>query len=871
MSAIKKVEVTQGVAWVEIPEAELYVLCGCPADSVKHLMRRGLIAPVEHEGVHFETGPNAILLSDSLIQNGVFCNLAEFPVLQMLYRQGMLLPGHPNNTGIKPLLIGAAPQVMSQMRYIYRGNYGLVSEGELRQAGLSKAQAHEAMRIKKRFAFDNIRPSEEFLDSLSVGEEDVAIRNGVMIHRESHNVFVFSYKDETVQVDLNLPKGVTYESPYPLSAQSVGREYFSVIHCGDGDGWDLNRPAMSSIIMFQGDIYLIDAGPNIDHSLLALGIGVNEVKGIFHTHAHDDHFCGLTALMQTDHRVNHYATPEVQASIAKKWAALLSRPESEFEQYFDVCKLQEGQWNNVDGLEVKPVYSPHPVETTVMYFRAHGPEGPKSYGHLADIASRRVLDSFLTDDPESTGLTRSRYERVWECYLTPAEVKKLDIGGGLIHGEAEDFSGDKSGKIILSHLARKLTDKEKEIGSGAAFGMTDVLIKGRQDFVLARAHGYLSEYFPGAKPHELRMLMNSELMEFNAETILIKRGEKMQQLYLIVTGVVEMLDSQRNVSSRLEAGALVGEGRVVANSLCPMTFRAKTHVRALKVSLNQFRRVLRNNELEDYYHAQRQHRVNLLQTWLFGESLSTAVLNKIVDSMTSVTFERGQVIAYGKKPAVFLFESGMAELTFANRTIDRVGPGDFFGEGFALFGVPCLTTAVATQDVRVLVIPAQWVLKAPVVRWKLYETFQHRVEQIVEGVESQKNMLQWRDEYSTGVEEQDDDHRKLFALASDVYDLITGGADFNAVGGAFDAFVGYAREHFNREIEWYRQDDFPEIEHHATMHKVLLEEAVSKGARLRNGFPGRDSEFLMFFKSWLIDHILTEDRKYGRLLQFRKG
>ena len=39
---------------------------------------------------------------------------AEFPVLQMLYKQGMLVPGHPNNTGAKPLLIGARAQVDAQ-------------------------------------------------------------------------------------------------------------------------------------------------------------------------------------------------------------------------------------------------------------------------------------------------------------------------------------------------------------------------------------------------------------------------------------------------------------------------------------------------------------------------------------------------------------------------------------------------------------------------------------------------------------------------------------------------------------------------------------------------------------------------------------
>ena len=87
---IHKIEVARGIQWVEIPEADLRILCGCPADAVKHMLKRGLILEKERKGVTCETGPNAILLSDLALQNGEFANLAEFPVLQMLYKQGLI-------------------------------------------------------------------------------------------------------------------------------------------------------------------------------------------------------------------------------------------------------------------------------------------------------------------------------------------------------------------------------------------------------------------------------------------------------------------------------------------------------------------------------------------------------------------------------------------------------------------------------------------------------------------------------------------------------------------------------------------------------------------------------------------------------------
>ncbi len=188
---MQKQRVTNGVYWVEIPEADLFVLCGCPADSVKHLMKMGLIVEREKNGVMAQTGPNAILLSDTTIQKGSFSNLAEFPVLQMLYLQGMILPGHPNNTGRKPMLIGLEDQVKSQSSYIYRGTYGLATLAEIVATGVPEAQAVDMLRIKRWFAFDNIRRTEDLLDLRIVDTPAVELRGGAFVRRRGFNRYEF--------------------------------------------------------------------------------------------------------------------------------------------------------------------------------------------------------------------------------------------------------------------------------------------------------------------------------------------------------------------------------------------------------------------------------------------------------------------------------------------------------------------------------------------------------------------------------------------------------------------------------------------------------------------------------------------------------
>jgi hemerythrin len=210
---IEKTQITTGVYWVAVPKAQLRILCGCPADCVKHLMKKGLIQWVEKNGVKYETGPNAILLSDLSLQNGHFANLAEFPVLQMLYRQGIIIPKHPNNTGDKPILIGQEEIVRSQMNYIYRGNYGLISQQEIEAAGIAPDVADEMMRLKLRFAFGSIRPTEDLLEDCVVRDQAIEIRNGVFVRRLGFNVYEFGYEEDSVQVDLNLSEGEAYETP----------------------------------------------------------------------------------------------------------------------------------------------------------------------------------------------------------------------------------------------------------------------------------------------------------------------------------------------------------------------------------------------------------------------------------------------------------------------------------------------------------------------------------------------------------------------------------------------------------------------------------------------------------------------------------
>ncbi len=861
MPAIFKTDVTEGVYYVTIPEADLHILCGCPVDSVKHLMKRGLIQEREAEGVRFETGPNAILLADTSPQNGRFANLAEFPILHMFYRQGRIIPGHPNNLGVKPLVVGSRRQVEAQMEYVFRGNYGLISEGELLAAGVAPELARDMMRLKLRFAFGRIRRMEEYLDLVSLENGWRELRGGVGVKRVRPDVFDIFYKGESVRVDLRLPPQNQSLPPYALGHHHIWRDDFAVLHSGEGDGWDPNRPAMASILLFQGKVYLIDAGPNIMHSLNALGISVNEIAGVFHTHAHDDHFCGLPDLMRADHRIPYYATRFVRASVIKKLAALSMLGEDEFEHSFDYHDLTLDEWNDIDALEVKPVFSPHPVETTVLFFRALGRNGYRTYAHFADIASLRLLRGMITDDG-APGLSRALYEQVERDYLTPVDLKKIDIGGGMIHGDAEDFAHDQSRKIVLAHTALPLTDRQKAIGSGAFFGAVDTLVPSDREDARSHAFTTLKAYFPGVPTDSLRALLDNPIDSFPPETIILKGGRKAQSVHLLLAGQVEMLRASGKILTTLCLGALLGEVTALTGRPSAETHRAAGFVQALRIPVERYRAFIEGNGLLETMTRQLDVRGFLQTNALFGDAISRARQNAMATALDIRRYAPGSAIGATGVSGLCLLRSGRVDLLLGSRPFVRLGPGDFFRGGEVLFDVPCPYTAktCGSRDAVIYHIPVQVLADVPIIRWKLLETHETRLNKAVRA-ETRFGPLTWREAYATGSARMDADHRALFAELENLDH-----APRERIAAVIETLLTELERHSQAEGELMERHGYPDREEHRRRHTQLLAAVrdLREGDGPQNSARGKRVD--AFLKERLLGHVLTDDRRLGTFL-----
>ena len=122
--------------------------------------------------------------------------------------------------------------------------------------------------------------------------------------------------------------------------------------------------------------------------------------------------------------------------------------------------------------------------------------------------------------------------------------------------------------------------------------------------------------------------------------------------------------------------------------------------------------------------------------------------------------------------------------------------------------------------------------------------------------------IDWRDEYITGIEEIDRDHRLLFLLLAEVNTLAEMGMT-SELGHVVDQLASYVESHFAREENIFQTSNYPGTEDHVTQHAILGEKV---GAFVGECFLEPDMQHIRklqtFLADWLINHIIKDDMAY---------
>lgn len=131
---------------------------------------------------------------------------------------------------------------------------------------------------------------------------------------------------------------------------------------------------------------------------------------------------------------------------------------------------------------------------------------------------------------------------------------------------------------------------------------------------------------------------------------------------------------------------------------------------------------------------------------------------------------------------------------------------------------------------------------------------------------SSKNYVEWKDDYSVGIDSIDQQHKRLINLINQLHTAVdySTGPEFERE--ALDELVDYTKTHFSYEEGLMEQNGYPDFEPHKAQHQKMfkkVEEVLSEYEKDQDTAMANAAEYL---KQWLINHINGTDKEYSSYL-----
>jgi len=121
--------------------------------------------------------------------------------------------------------------------------------------------------------------------------------------------------------------------------------------------------------------------------------------------------------------------------------------------------------------------------------------------------------------------------------------------------------------------------------------------------------------------------------------------------------------------------------------------------------------------------------------------------------------------------------------------------------------------------------------------------------------------LEWKDEYNTGEDQVDKQHKILFGYLADLEDHMESGIDARYIGNLLDNVGLFTRSHFCYEEICMRRLKCPVAAKNKEQHGKLLDAYTHY--RQRFELEGLSDDLVQglhdFLQSWLVNHILKID------------
>jgi hemerythrin-like metal-binding protein len=131
---------------------------------------------------------------------------------------------------------------------------------------------------------------------------------------------------------------------------------------------------------------------------------------------------------------------------------------------------------------------------------------------------------------------------------------------------------------------------------------------------------------------------------------------------------------------------------------------------------------------------------------------------------------------------------------------------------------------------------------------------------------SARSYLEWKDEYSVGIDSIDRQHRRLVNLINQLHTAVTYSTGEEFEREALDELVDYTKTHFTYEEGLMEQNGYPDFDEHKAQHKQMIEKVGEVLAEYEKDQDTAMNNALSYLSDWLINHINGTDKQYSSFL-----
>ena len=119
--------------------------------------------------------------------------------------------------------------------------------------------------------------------------------------------------------------------------------------------------------------------------------------------------------------------------------------------------------------------------------------------------------------------------------------------------------------------------------------------------------------------------------------------------------------------------------------------------------------------------------------------------------------------------------------------------------------------------------------------------------------------IQWIEEYNTGIDEIDAQHKQLVGYINELHDVIKSGSEKKALAGVLSKLIDYTEYHFSFEEGLLDNLDYAGLPAHRERHQEFIELIEGLVEDLDHGKSNIGDMLMTFLRNWLSKHILIDD------------